>query len=63
MALECLDKGAPEGAMILSFGEGVSPGTPPENIDALKTVREWSKSQTVEAQHKLRLYSKQQVYC
>ncbi len=31
----CLDKGAPGGGMILSFGGGVSPGTPPENIDAL----------------------------
>jgi uroporphyrinogen-III decarboxylase len=45
--------------MILSFGGGISPGTPPENIDALlQAIREWSKSQTVEAQHKLRLYSK-----
>jgi uroporphyrinogen-III decarboxylase len=34
-AQECLDKGAPGGGMILSFGGGVSPGTPPENIDAL----------------------------
>jgi uroporphyrinogen-III decarboxylase len=34
-ARECLDKGAPGGGMILSFGGGVSPGTPPENIDAL----------------------------
>jgi uroporphyrinogen-III decarboxylase len=31
----CLDKAAPGGGMILSFGGGVSPGTPPENIDAL----------------------------
>jgi uroporphyrinogen decarboxylase len=43
-ALECLDKGAPGGGMILSFGGGVSPGTPPENIDALlKAARQWSK--------------------
>ena len=34
-ARECLEKGAPGGGMILSFGGGVSPGTPPENIDAL----------------------------
>ncbi len=39
---ECLAKGAPGGGMILSFGGGVSPETPPENIDALlKTAREW----------------------
>jgi uroporphyrinogen decarboxylase len=44
-ALECLNKGAPGGGMILSFGGGVSPGTPPENIDALlRAAREWSKS-------------------
>jgi uroporphyrinogen-III decarboxylase len=42
-ARECLDKGAPGGGMILSFGGGVSPGTPPENIDALlEAAREWS---------------------
>ena len=41
-ARECLDKAAPGGGMILSFGGGVSPGTPVENIDALlKAVREW----------------------
>jgi uroporphyrinogen decarboxylase len=34
-AKQCLEKGAPGGGMILSFGGGVSPGTPPENIDAL----------------------------
>ena len=34
-ARECLDKGSPGGGMILSFGGGVSPGTPPENVDAL----------------------------
>jgi len=43
-ARQCLDKAAPGGGMILSFGGGVSPGTPPENIDALlEAVREWSK--------------------
>ncbi|NOZ72161.1 MAG: uroporphyrinogen decarboxylase [Chloroflexi bacterium] len=31
----CLDKAAPGGGMILSFGGGISPGTKPENIDAL----------------------------
>jgi uroporphyrinogen-III decarboxylase len=41
-ARECLDKGAPGGGMILSFGGGVSPGTPSENIDALlEAAREW----------------------
>ena len=41
-ARECLDKAAPGGGMILSFGGGVSPGTPAENIDALlKAAREW----------------------
>jgi uroporphyrinogen-III decarboxylase len=34
-ARACLEKGAPGGGMILSFGGGVSPGTPAENIDAL----------------------------
>jgi uroporphyrinogen-III decarboxylase len=42
-AQECLNKGAPGGGMILSFGGGVSPGTPAENIDALlETARTWS---------------------
>jgi len=42
-ALECLNKAAPGGGMILSFGGGVSPGTPVENIDALLgAAREWS---------------------
>lgn len=42
-ARECLEKGAPGGGMILSFGGGVSPGTPPENIDAmLQAARQWS---------------------
>ncbi len=44
-ARACLDKAAPGGGMILSFGGGVSPGTPPENIDALlRAAREWSTS-------------------
>lgn len=34
-AQDCLDKGAPGGGMVLSFGGGVSPDTPAENIDAL----------------------------
>ncbi len=42
-ACECLEKGAPGGGMILSFGGGVSPGTPAENIDALLAApRRWS---------------------
>jgi uroporphyrinogen-III decarboxylase len=42
-ARECLEKGAPGGGMILSFGGGVSPGTPAENVDALvRAAREWS---------------------
>lgn len=42
-ALTCLDKAAAGGGLILSFGGGVSPGTPPENIDALlEAAREWS---------------------
>ena len=41
----CLDKAAPGGGLILSFGGGVSPGTPPENVDALlRAAREWSTS-------------------
>jgi uroporphyrinogen decarboxylase len=41
-ARECLAKGAPGGGMILSFGGGVSPGTPPENVDALlEAARAW----------------------
>jgi uroporphyrinogen-III decarboxylase len=44
-ARECLDKGAPGGGMILSFGGGVSPGTPPENVDALlEAASEWSRT-------------------
>lgn len=41
-ALACLDKAGPAGGMILSFGGGVSPGTPPENIEALlQAARTW----------------------
>jgi uroporphyrinogen-III decarboxylase len=48
-ARKCLDSGAPDGGMILSFGGGVSPGTPPENIDALLgAAREWSAGRSVE---------------
>jgi uroporphyrinogen-III decarboxylase len=44
-AKECLDKAAPGGGMILSFGGGVSPETPPENVDALlEAAREWSET-------------------
>lgn len=34
-ARACVEKMAGKGGLILSFGGGVSPGTPPENIDAL----------------------------
>ena len=34
-AMTCLEKAAPGGGMILSFGGGVSPGTNPKNIDAI----------------------------
>jgi uroporphyrinogen-III decarboxylase len=41
-ATQCLEKAAPGGGMILSFGGGVSPGTLPENIDALlDAARAW----------------------
>ena len=44
-AKECLDRAAPGGGMILSFGGGVSPGTPPENVDALlEAARIWSRN-------------------
>jgi uroporphyrinogen decarboxylase len=44
-ALACLEKAAPGGGLILSFGGGVSPGTRPENIDALlKAAHDWNKS-------------------
>lgn len=43
-ALDCLDKAAPGGGLILSFGGGVSPGTPPENIDALlRAAGDWKQ--------------------
>ncbi|NDJ75568.1 MAG: uroporphyrinogen decarboxylase [Chloroflexi bacterium] len=43
-ATECLDKAAAGGGLILSFGGGVSPGTPAENIDALLVAaHEWSQ--------------------
>ena len=46
-ARDCLDKGAPGGGMILSFGGGVSGGTPAENIDALiEAALEWGKRGT-----------------
>ena len=42
-AQDCLEKAAPGGGFILSFGGGVSPETSPENIDALlAAAREWS---------------------
>jgi uroporphyrinogen decarboxylase len=41
-AKDCLDKAAPGGGLILSFGGGVSPGALPENIDALlQAARDW----------------------
>jgi uroporphyrinogen decarboxylase len=41
-AMDCLQKGAPGGGMVLSFGGGVSPGTKPENITALlRAVRDF----------------------
>jgi uroporphyrinogen decarboxylase len=43
-ARACLDNAAPGGGMILSVGGGVSPGTPPESLDAmLEVARNWSK--------------------
>jgi uroporphyrinogen decarboxylase len=45
--LDCLEKAAPGGGMILSFGGGVSPGTPPENIDALlQAARDWYQTRS-----------------
>jgi uroporphyrinogen-III decarboxylase len=42
-ARTCLEKAAPGGGLILSFGGGVSMGTPPENVDALiQAAREWN---------------------
>jgi uroporphyrinogen decarboxylase len=44
-AEDCLDKGAPGGGMILSFGGGVSPGTPPENVEALiEAAGRWTRA-------------------
>ncbi len=41
----CLDNAAPGGGMILSFGGGVSPETPAENIDALlHAARTWRRA-------------------
>jgi uroporphyrinogen-III decarboxylase len=41
-ARACLERGAPGGGMILSFGGGVSPGTPAKNVDALLgAAQEW----------------------
>jgi uroporphyrinogen decarboxylase len=45
-ALDCLEKAAAGGGMVLSFGGGVSPGTRPENIDALlRAAHDWNKTQ------------------
>jgi uroporphyrinogen decarboxylase len=42
-AISCLDRAAPGGGVILSFGGGVSPGTPAENIHALtRAAKDWS---------------------
>jgi uroporphyrinogen decarboxylase len=42
-ARACLEKGAAGGGLILSFGGGVSPETPPENIQALwQAAQSWS---------------------
>lgn len=42
-AKTCLDKGAKDGGMILSFGGGVSMNTPAENIDAmLRAAQDWA---------------------
>lgn len=46
-SIACLDKAAPGGGMILSFGGGVSPDTKPENIDAmLRAARGWRNPST-----------------
>lgn len=40
----CLDRGAPGGGMILSVGGGVSPGTPPESLDAIvEAAQAWHR--------------------
>jgi uroporphyrinogen-III decarboxylase len=42
-ARTCPEKGASGGGLILSFVGGVSPDTPPDNIDALvQVVHDWS---------------------
>ena len=47
-ATDCLEKAAPGGGMILSFGGGVSPGTKPENIDALlQAARDWNQAHPI----------------
>ena len=47
-AMDCLRKAAPGGGMILSFGGGVSPGTRPDNIDALvKAAQDWNLLQRI----------------
>ena len=44
-AIDCPGKAAPGGGMILSFGGGVSPGTLPENIDALlQAAQDWNQA-------------------
>ena len=46
IAMDCLEKAAPGGGMILSFGGGISPETKPENIDALlQAARDWNQAQ------------------
>jgi uroporphyrinogen decarboxylase len=45
VAMDCLKKATPGGGMILSFGGGVSPGTKPENIDALlQAAEDWDQT-------------------
>lgn len=44
-AATCLQKAARGGGLILSFGGGVSPGTRPENIDALvQAAHDWKQN-------------------
>ena len=46
LAEACLQAGAPNGGMILSFGGGLSPGTRPENIEALlRAAKCWNETQ------------------
>jgi uroporphyrinogen-III decarboxylase len=45
-ARTCPEKGASGGGLILSFGGGLSPDTPPDNIDAsVQVVHDWSDAQ------------------